>query len=105
MPHALLCAYAVHILRRLRFEWDAEKRRRNFQKHRVEFADAVTAFDDDHAITVPDEESAGEARFVTLAADAEGRVLVVVYTWRGETLRLISARKATMRERKQYEDR
>jgi len=89
----------------LSFEWDEEKRRRNFHKHRVEFADAVTAFDDDQAITVSDEVSEAESRFVTLAADAEGRVLVIVYTWRGETIRLISARRATTRERKQYEDR
>lgn len=105
MPRNLRCAYAVHILRELTVEWDEEKRRRNFQKHRVEFADAVTALDDDHAITVSDGESAEEERFVTLAADAEGRILVVVYTWRGETIRLISARQATKRERQQYEDR
>ncbi len=86
------------------FEWDEDKRRANLRKHRVEFADAVTAFDDDNAMTLRDEDNQGEERFVTLAMDAFGRLLVVVYTWREERIRLISARKATRRERKQYED-
>ncbi|MDQ6800057.1 MAG: BrnT family toxin [Acidobacteriota bacterium] len=85
------------------FEWDDEKRHTNLRKHAVEFADAVSAFEDDNAITLRDEDSEGEERFVTLARDAFGRVLVVVYTWREEKIRLISARKATRRERKQYE--
>ena len=54
-------------------------------------------------MTVRDEDSEGEERFVTLATDALGRLLVIVYTWREERIRLISARKATPRERKQYE--
>ena len=73
------------------------------RKHGVEFADAATAFDDDHAITVRDKDSEGEERLVTIATDALGQLLVIVYTWREETIRLISARKATRRERKQYE--
>ena len=85
------------------FEWDGEKRLANLRKHGVEFADAATAFDDDQAITVRDEDSEGEERFVTLANDALGRLLVIVFTWREERIRLISARKATRRERKHYE--
>jgi len=54
------------------------------------------------AITVPDEDP-DEERFVTLATDALGRLLVVVYTWREAGLRLISARRATLSERRQYE--
>ena len=54
-------------------------------------------------MTVRDEDSEGEERFVTLATDAFERLLVVVYTWREERIRLISARPATRRERKQYE--
>ena len=57
---------------------------------------------DDQAVTIPEERS-GEERFVTIGMDALGRILVVVYTWRDERLRLISARKATPRERRQYE--
>ncbi len=85
------------------FEWDEEKRRANLRKHGVEFADAATAFDDDNAVTMPDPDSEGEERFLTLANDALGRLLVVVYTWRGDSIRLISARKATRRERRQYD--
>jgi len=87
----------------LTFEWDEDKRRSNLRKHAVEFADAVSAFEDHNAITLRDEDSEEEERFVTVATDAFERVLVVVYTWREEKIRLISARKATRRERKQYE--
>jgi len=58
---------------------------------------------DEQAITISDEGSHVEDRFVTLGMDALGRVLVVVYTWRDDRPRLISARKATSRERRQYE--
>lgn len=75
----------------------------NLSKHDVGFADAATVFHDDHAITIRDEGLDIEERFVTVGMDALGRVLVVVYTWRGERPRLISARKATPRERRQYE--
>lgn len=84
------------------FEWDAAKAAENLRKHGVDFADAATALSDDLALTIPDEHS-GEERMVSLAMDALGRVLVVVYTWRDETVRLISARKASRAERKQYE--
>lgn len=83
-------------------EWDEEKAKENLRKHGVDFADAATVFTDPMAITIPDE-AADEERFVTLAADALGRTLVVSYTWRGNRPRLISARKATRRERTQYE--
>ena len=86
----------------MNFEWDEAKRHENLAKHRVEFADAATAFEDDNTITLPDEESDAEDRFVMMAMDALGRILVIVYTWRGDTIRLISARKATPRERKNY---
>ena len=85
------------------FEWDPDKARANARKHGVEFADAVAALEDDNAITVPDDDLAEEERFVTMGRDAFGRLLAVVYTWRGENVRLISARKATRRERETYE--
>jgi uncharacterized DUF497 family protein len=68
----------------------------------VDFADAVTVLYDHLAVTIPDRQS-DEERFVTVGMDALGRILVVVYTWRGDCVRLISARKATPRERQQYE--
>jgi hypothetical protein len=70
----------------------------------IDFADAATALHDQQAITIPDSGSDEEERFVTLGIDAIGRVLVVVYTWRGNRPRLISARTATRRERRQYEE-
>jgi uncharacterized protein len=87
------------------FEWDEEKRRQNLRKHAVEFADAVSALEDEQALTFPDDDSDEEDRFVTLGADLFGRIIVVIYTWRADTVRLISARKATRRERKQYGER
>ena len=85
------------------YEWDPGKATNNHQKHGVSFADAVSVFSDEFALTVADDFTE-EERFVTLGTDALGRVLVVVYTWRGEhLLRIISARKATRHERTQYE--
>jgi uncharacterized protein len=85
------------------YEWDPDKAATNLQKHGISFADAVSVFSDEFALTMADE-VADEERFVTLGMDAFGRLLVVVYTWRGEQrIRLISARKATGPERKQYE--
>ena len=83
-------------------EWDEAKARTNVRKHGVDFADAATALHDERAITVPDDDP-DEERFVTLATDALGRLLVVVYTWREASPRLISARRATPTERRQYE--
>jgi len=86
------------------FEWDPRKARSNEKKHGVSFADAATVLDDDLAITIEDPDiHEGEQRFVTLAVDSFGVLLVVVYTWRGENIRIISARKATRLERRRYE--
>ena len=85
------------------YQWDSHKAETNLRKHGVDFADAVTVLTDDYALTIEDEPVDGERRFVTVGRDALGRVLLVVYTWRGESIRIISARKATSRERTQYE--
>jgi hypothetical protein len=85
------------------YEWADAKNRSNIRKHDVDFADAVLALEDDDALTIRDEDSEEEERFITTGMDALGRLLVVVYTWREESVRLISARKATRRERKAYE--
>jgi uncharacterized protein len=69
----------------------------------VHFADAVAVFEGENALTMPDEDSEAEKRFVTLGRDGLDRVLVVVYTWRGENIRVVSARRATKRERATYE--
>jgi len=85
------------------YEWDHDKALTNAQKHGVEFGDAVAVFEDGSAVTIPDEDSEDEERWVTIGADVFGRLLVVVYTWRGTNIRLISARKATRREQKNYQ--
>ena len=83
------------------YEWDPDKAKQNIRKHGIAFADAVSVFFDDSAITVEDN-NLDEVRFATLGMDALGRVLVVVYTWREDNIRMISARKATERERMEY---
>ena len=72
-------------------EWDPAKARANLRKHGIRFADAVSVLEDERAISVRDE-SEGEERWVTIGMDCLARALVVVYTWRGEPIRLISAR-------------
>lgn len=84
------------------YEWDPAKAAANLAKHGVDFADAVGVFEDDRAITI-DDNSTDEARFKTLGSDFLSRVLVVAYTYRGDRIRLISARKATARQRDLYE--
>jgi hypothetical protein len=83
-------------------QWDSEKAAANLRKHGVDFADAETALRDEMAMTMPDDDPEGR-RFVTLATDALGRLLVVVYEWRADEARLISARTANRSERRQYE--
>ena len=87
----------------MEFEWDPAKAETNRNKHGVRFSDAVAVLFDPAALTIPDERTE-EERFVTVGGDALGRVLVVVYTWRGNRIRLISARKATRREQQQYKE-
>ena len=82
-------------------EWDEGKARANLRKHGVEFRHAAMVLLDEVAITVLDER-AGERRCVTIGADLLGRLLTVVYTWRGDRVRLISARRATGNERRRY---
>ena len=85
------------------YEWDPVKARLNSRKHGIQFADAVTALEDEYGLSMPDPSSDEEQRWITLGRDALGRLLLVVYTWRGDRLRLISARRATSRESRQYE--
>ena len=87
----------------MEFEWDPSKATANLRKHGIDLADAGTVLHDEQAITIADADSDDEDRFITLGMAALGRVLVVVYTWRENRPRLISARKATLRERRQYE--
>jgi uncharacterized protein len=85
-----------------RFEWDSKKAAGNFAKHLVDFAYAARAFEDEfHVIAEDKRREYGEKRF-TLLAEIERRIYVVIYTERGDVIRLISARKANYREEKKY---
>lgn len=86
----------------MEFEWDERKARTNLRRHKVDFADAATVFEDERALTVADD-APDEERYATVGLDPLGRVLVVIYTVRGERIRLISARRATRKERTEYE--
>ena len=87
------------------FEWDVRKAEANFKKHGVRFSEALPVFEDDYAITITDDESDPlEQRFVSMGMGVKGRVLVVVYSYRGRNIRIISARVAEAQERSQYEE-
>ncbi len=88
----------------MQIEWDRSKAKANRRKHGVDFADAATVLADEMATTIRDD-ALNEDRFITIGSDALARVLVVVYAWRDKTVRLISARKATRRERQHYKER
>ena len=86
------------------FEWDEEKARTNIDKHDVSFDEATSVFDDPLFLTFADPaHSIQEQRFVIMGESAKGRLLVVAYTDRADTTRLISARPVTRKERKAYE--
>ena len=88
----------------LNFEWDGKKAQSNARKHRISFLEAFTVFGDEKSLTVPDPmHSEKEERFVTIGCSQQGKILVVVATERGANLRIISARPANRRERRQYE--
>jgi uncharacterized DUF497 family protein len=87
-----------------KFEWDALKAERNRRKHGVGFDEASSTFEDPRSITIEDLlHSATEDRLMVIGRSADGRVLVVVHTDSGETIRIISARRANWRERLNYE--
>jgi hypothetical protein len=85
----------------MEFEWDSNKAISNFKKHGIDFADAVIVLEDERAITIPDDYP-DEERFISVGMDSFGRILVVVYAWRESRIRIISARKATVTEIRQY---
>ena len=87
------------------FEWDQEKAADNARKHGVTFEEATTAFADPLSLTILDvQHSETEKRYVLLGRSLRDRLLVVVHTERGDNIRIISARSATKRERRTYEE-
>lgn len=88
----------------MRFDWDPAKAKANLRDHGVSFAEAVTVFEDELALTREDPDAQGERRFVTLGLSSLANLLVVVYAYREpDIIRLISAWKANKRQRVHYE--
>jgi uncharacterized DUF497 family protein len=88
----------------LLFTWDEQKALANERKHDVDFFEAQTVFSDPNSVTVfDDQHSSVEDRFIHLGLSEKGKLLIVVYTERESSIRLISCRAATPEERKQYE--
>jgi uncharacterized protein len=89
----------------LSFEWDENKAKSNVTKHGVSFDEASTVFGDALSLTIPDPaHSQVEGRFIIVGQSYRGKLLVVVHTERGDNIRIISARRASRRERKTYEE-
>ncbi|MDP2807561.1 MAG: BrnT family toxin [bacterium] len=90
---------------KLNFEWDDEKAKTNIKKHSISFDEAITVFLDPFSLTIPDpNHSVDEQRYIFIGSSDKGRALVVVYTERRSNTRIISCRKATLSERKYYEE-
>jgi uncharacterized protein len=89
----------------MKIEWDPKKAKSNLRKHGVSFEEAATALGDPMAATGTDpDHSISEERYVTFGLSQKGRLVVVSHTERGETIRIINARKATKGERELYEE-
>ena len=86
-------------------EWDPAKARSNMRKHGVSFSDVEPAFYDDCALAMLDDRCTGEERHVLIGTDALGRIVTVSYTYREANIRIISARRATRAERREYAKR
>ncbi|MGO9589761.1 MAG: BrnT family toxin [Candidatus Acidiferrales bacterium] len=89
----------------MNFEWDPGKATQNHRKHGISFHEAATVFGDPLAMTYYDpDHSVSERRFITVGLSDLRRLLVVAHADRDQSIRIISARKATARERKHYEE-
>ena len=88
----------------MHFEWDPQKATANVKRRRISFDEAASVLEDPLSTTYPDEtHSEEETRFLTIGVSQRRRVLVVAHTERTDTIRIISARRATRREREFYE--
>ncbi|MDM8554409.1 BrnT family toxin [Desulfococcaceae bacterium HSG7] len=89
----------------IQFEWNPEKAKQNFKKHKVCFEEAATVFYDHLSATFDDpNHSISELRLITVGFSSQGRLLVVSHTKRGKNVRIISARTATAHERRRHEE-
>jgi uncharacterized protein len=89
----------------MEFEWNPDKVELNREKHDISFEEAATVFNDSLSLTFPDpDHSFGESRYVIMSVSSFGQLLIVSHTNRGAKVRIISARKATRKERRFYEE-
>ena len=89
----------------MEFEWNLDKAALNFEKHGISFQEAATVFNDNLSVTFPDlAHSIAESRYVIIGVSRFGQLLVIAHTERGEKVRIISARKATLQEKRFYEE-
>ena len=89
----------------LRFDWNPAKALDNITKHGISFGEAATVFRDPFSSFIPDTvHSIAEQRFLVLGLSERQRLLVVVHTEREDTIRIISARLATVNEKRNYEE-
>jgi hypothetical protein len=88
----------------MHFVWHGKKSEANLRKHKVTFEEAVSVFHDPLSATFRDPDAGGEQRFITIGHSSRQRLLVVVHTEEDERIRIISARPATVHERKQHEN-
>jgi len=89
----------------IEFEWDPDKAQRNLRRHQIAFEEAVTVFDDEFALIFEDEvHSFDEPRDILIGYSNHAHLLTVIFTERGQVVRLISARQATRNEKKRYEE-
>ncbi len=87
------------------FEWDPKKDTANQRKHGISFREAATVFEDVLSTTFPDQDhSSSEQRYLTIGLSTLGRLLVISHTERRDTIRIISARLVTRREKGFYEE-
>ena len=90
---------------KLTFEWDEVKAKENLMKHKVPFDEGKTIFNDPFLFTYPDvDNSETEERYIDIGVSAKDRILVLIHTERQGKIRIISCRKATARERRDYEE-
>jgi len=87
----------------MEIEWDPAKARSNRSKHGISFSDVEPAFYDEFALSMPDPFSVAEERFLLIGRSASDRIITVSFTYRGEVIRIISARSATNAEQQEYE--
>ena len=87
------------------FEWDEDKNQKNIQKHGIDFNDAKEVFEDKKRITTKDDrKDYGEIRWLTIGA-IFGAIIAVIFTFRNTAIRIISARRANWKERKEYNEK